>query len=104
MADVRCFHMQRLRVMPVNITKVFIFPRMFAVHKMPPEAGLPAPQGKPGEGEKRVLMPAIMHLSLAHMTSDGLYLLEDGMEIFIWVGRACPPTLTQQLFGHESLE
>merc|ERR1712070_699046 len=61
-------------------------------------------QRVPLEGSKRIVMPPIMNLSVTAMSSAGAYLLEDGISMFLWLGRALPPAFVQALLGIPSLE
>jgi len=88
----------------VPITRVNIFPRMYALHSMPATAGLPAKDGQVGESSKNICMPPFMHLALNQISANGVYLLEDGLDIWLWFGRASPSGAATSLFGVNSLD
>jgi len=90
--------------MTVPLTRVCIFPRMYALHTMPAGAGLPAKEGEVGESSKNIAMPPFMHLAVNQMQANGVYLLEDGLNMFIWLGRAAPAGAISSLFGVGSLD
>lgn len=97
----------QLNNMPVELSRVFIYPRMFALHNMPPEAGLPAEDeaGAEGaEGSKSVVLPPVINLSIERLQCDGVFLLDDALNLYLWVGRSAPPELLQSLFGVPSME
>merc|ERR1719424_555964 len=51
-----------------------------------------------------VAMPPLVGLSINHLTSDGAYLMDCGLTMFMWFGRAINPTVVQHLFGIPGLE
>ena len=71
---------------------------------MPATAGLPAKDGQVGESSKNICMPPFMHLALNQISANGVYLLEDGLDIWLWFGRASPSGAATSLFGVNSLD
>ena len=63
--------------MSVDRSKVFLYPRMFALHTMSENAGLPLKSGEEEvegemyEGENQIRMPALVNLSAENLTSKG---------------------------------
>ena len=56
-------------------------------------------------GFDRVRLPRVAaHLSAESLSSDGAFLLYDGIETSLWLGRAVPPGLIEALFGVQSLD
>ncbi|TMW66412.1 hypothetical protein Poli38472_004177 [Pythium oligandrum] len=107
--DERAFLQYQLNNMSVDNSRVFIYPRMFAIHNMPPEAGLPLPEDqlhsdKPTAGKKRVVLPPVINLSIERLACDGIFLLEDSLTLYLWVGRSAPPALLSSLFGLQSMD
>ncbi|RLN48787.1 hypothetical protein BBJ28_00008794 [Nothophytophthora sp. Chile5] len=109
--DERAFLQYELNNMPVELSRVFIYPRMFALHNMPPEAGLPPADDQPSaEGSegapsaKSVVLPPVINLSIERLQCDGVFLLDDTLSIYLWVGRSAPPELLSSLFGVPSME
>eukprot|EP00941_MAST-03F_sp_MAST-3F-sp1_P005150 g5150.t1 len=103
-ADMRAFYLTKFSNLRAEMTRIFVFPQMFALHTMPPACGLKAAEGERGLGPENIKMPAIMNLSITRMTSDGCYLMDDGTQIFLWLGRACLPEIAKNLFGLETLD
>lgn len=60
-----------------------------------PQIGLPDLKGN-------LVFPEILNLSSEKLERTGVYLLENGMEIFIWIGRNTPTETCSALFGVES--
>mmetsp|Transcript_30912 Transcript_30912/g.30548 ORF Transcript_30912/g.30548 Transcript_30912/m.30548 type:complete len:138 (-) Transcript_30912:1046-1459(-) len=40
-----------------------------------------------------------LNLSFSYLEGRGAYLLDTGIEMFIWIGREAPPSLIQQILG-----
>lgn len=102
--DLRVYLMHRLNIMSVASTRVFIYPRMYALHNMPPEAGLPAPAAQHGEGNAHVKMPVLCNLTNESIRSDGVFLMENGLHIMVWVGRAVAPQTLRDIFGVDHVD
>ena len=108
--DERVHAMHRLNGMDVSASKHFVYPRMFAVHDMPPSAGLPS-SSAPSDGDDegvagpdRIELPSAVTLTVDRLTSGGVFLLDNGLDTFLWVGRSSDPSLLTSLFGVSSLE
>jgi len=109
----------------VSDTIRLIHPRMFAVHDLDRpdnvQVGLPIEMtiGEDGEekvvendddgersvaGRERIRLPRMVGLSVDSLSSEGIYVLDNGLETYVWVGRASYPASTMALFGVDSLE
>ncbi|CAM9940112.1 unnamed protein product, partial [Chrysoparadoxa australica] len=112
--DERAFYMALLANMPVSHSRQFIYPQLFSLHDMPADAGLPVgkqPNGKPAEegsggdgNTTSIKLPPVLNLSAERLSSEGLFMLEDSVQLCIWVGRQCNPQLVQSLFGTPQLD
>ncbi|KAK3254205.1 hypothetical protein CYMTET_36578, partial [Cymbomonas tetramitiformis] len=79
-----------------------LYPRMFALHLLGSEADSPAEAVTASSP-----MPQLIALSSDKLDADGrtgIFLLENGREMFIWVGRHAPASLVQALFNVETVE
>ena len=110
--DERAFYHHLVGNMDVEDSKVFVYPRLFSLHDLSEEAGLPCTHVE-GEGERdvdtvvgpfRIKLPYILNLSHERLMSDGIYLLENGYELVLWIGRSVSPSLLYSLFGVQSIE
>jgi len=54
------------------------------------------------ELKPKVIFPPKLNLSSERLERHGLYLLEDGQNIFLWIGRDAVPQLTLDVFNVES--
>ncbi|KAI9102462.1 hypothetical protein DFS34DRAFT_577162 [Phlyctochytrium arcticum] len=96
-SDLRSYIMAVLYVLPPEVALLQIHPRFWALHTLEPQVGLPGQDGQ-------IVYPRAMNLSSEKLERNGLYLLENGMEIFLWVGRAVAPELLQLLFDKPNYE
>ena len=60
---------------------------------------MPADAGTVDPTSQMLIMPPRLNLSSERFERHGLYLIEDGMSIFLWLGRAAVPALTMDVFG-----
>lgn len=110
--DVRSALMFQARGMPCARTSRLIHPSLYGLHNLAPEECLPVPEGTtyndgapvPSIGSANIRPPKSMGLTAATLTADGVALLDDGVEMFLWVGRAAAPALLNSLFGVPSLD
>ena len=55
-------------------------------------------------GENGVILPPPLHLTSERLERHGLFLIEDGQTIFLWVGRDAVPQLIADVFNLPSYE
>jgi len=105
-SDERAALVYRMLTMPTSATRHYACPRLFALHALPPGAGLPDPAAAPegAAGVQPTALPEPLPPSVESLSSGGVYLLDDAVESLIWVGRAAPAGLLQALFGMPSLD
>ncbi|CAG8709270.1 14480_t:CDS:10, partial [Acaulospora morrowiae] len=94
--DLRSYAMCLLTTMPSQLLIPYLHPRFYSLHNMPQEVGLYGPEG--------IIMPQPMNLSSEKFERNGAYLLEDGQNIFIWIGRQVSPQLCADLLNANSYE
>jgi protein transport protein SEC24 len=94
-----------LNSMWVDATKQFVYPRLFALHEMSASDGLAATGDDDHvAGRNRIRLPKAVNLSVDRLTSNGLFLLDNGVEMYIWVGRMADMNLIGSLFGVHTLD
>ncbi|XP_056156037.1 protein transport protein Sec24D [Lampris incognitus] len=81
---------QRLAVMAMGVedTQLLLYPRLIPLHNM--DFGSEA-------------VPAPVRCSEERLTDGGMFLLENGHSMFLWLGQASPPDLIQGVFNLPSL-
>ena len=52
----------------------------------------------------RIRLPAILNLSHERLASEGVFLLETGHDLFLWIGRAVSPAILHTLLNVQNLE
>lgn len=105
--DERAFFQQLLFNMDIEESKTFIYPRMFSIHDMAMDAGLPSDNADDDvliAGPLRVRLPTLLNLSYERLSSAGIFLLENSHDMFLWIGRGVNPAIISTLFGVPSLE
>ncbi|KAF2801929.1 COPII component protein [Mytilinidion resinicola] len=94
-SDLRAAALCLLSTLPLPLMIQYMYPKLYSLHDMPDEAGVPDPQ----TGE--ILLPAPCNLSSERIVPYGLYLIDDGVNQFVWVGRDAVPALLLDVFGIE---
>ena len=96
---------QLLTNMSVEKSLRYIYPQMFLIHDMDSNAGMPSENGEAKTaGRNKIVLPNSANLSVDRMTSNGIFLLDNGVDMYLWVGRSCDPAVISALFGVSSLE
>ncbi|RUO96086.1 LOW QUALITY PROTEIN: hypothetical protein BC936DRAFT_142654, partial [Jimgerdemannia flammicorona] len=125
-SDIRVVNMRLMNHIGVAESIAYLHPRMFAVHAMTDEEGLPGPTG-------RIKIPPLVRLSYLRLDLNGAYLLanvvvyqtfafmatlyridvnvryllpntENGYILMFWLGRQVPQQFVQEVFGVDSVE
>uniref|UniRef100_A0A673GGL5 Protein transport protein Sec24D-like n=1 Tax=Sinocyclocheilus rhinocerous TaxID=307959 RepID=A0A673GGL5_9TELE len=86
--DDRAFHRLLVNAMGVEETQVLLYPRLIPLHTMDVSSEA---------------IPAPVRCSEERLSESGIFLLENGLSVFLWLGQACPPDLIQNLFNVPSL-
>lgn len=84
-----------LSTLPLPLLIQYIYPKMYSLHDMPDDAGLP--DEKTGE----IILPPPVNLTSTRLVPYGLYLIDDGQTQFLWVGRDAVPQLILDVFGFQ---
>jgi protein transport protein SEC24 len=93
--DLRSAALCLLSTLPLPLLMQYIYPRLYSLHDMPDDAGLPDAQ------TGAIVMPPPLNLSSANLVPYGLYLIDDGQTQFMWLGRDAVPALIADVFGTE---
>ncbi|KAF2687759.1 protein transport protein Sec24 [Lentithecium fluviatile CBS 122367] len=94
-SDLRAAALCLLSTLPTALLLRYIYPAFYSLHDMPDDAGVPDPQ------TGAIAMPPLLNLSSERIVPYGLYLLDDGVNQFLWVGRDAVPALLNDVFGVE---
>ncbi|KAI0642739.1 protein transporter SEC24 [Trametes meyenii] len=94
--DLRAYAQCLLTTLPSQLLIPYIYPTFYSLHNMPPECGT--------VGEHGVIMPQPLPLTSERLERHGLFLIEDGQTIFLWVGRDAVPQLVMDVFNLPNYE
>lgn len=95
--DVRSNVLASIFTMGVVECETFIRPRMLPLHTMTEKEGLVDEKGG-------VTMPQEVGLSMDQLKSDGCYLIDNGFQFVVRVGRKVDPSFAKLVLGVDSLE
>ncbi|KAM8881843.1 protein transport protein Sec24D isoform 1-T1 [Synchiropus picturatus] len=81
---------QRLSVIAMGVedTQLLLYPRLLPLHNT----------GMSDQG-----LPVAVRCSEERLADNGMFLLENGHSMFLWLGQACPPDLIQSVFDVPSV-
>eukprot|EP00403_Amphidinium_massartii_P034680 CAMPEP_0178446404 /NCGR_PEP_ID=MMETSP0689_2-20121128/40783_1 /TAXON_ID=160604 /ORGANISM="Amphidinium massartii, Strain CS-259" /LENGTH=893 /DNA_ID=CAMNT_0020071221 /DNA_START=45 /DNA_END=2723 /DNA_ORIENTATION=- len=96
-ADYRTYLWMRMETLSVSQLAAFFYPRMMGLHQMPETCGVPDEYGQS-------TMPDMLNLTSESLAQDGVFLLEDGESILMWIGRGVQPNFLSGVFGVRSFE
>lgn len=110
-ADHRAIALNNLGSLPLDQLVKYIYPTVYALHNMLDECGLPEEiiQVNEETGEEEVittsdiLLPEPINDTKSSWENYGLYLIDNGAELFLWVSGDVVPGLVQDLFGTDNL-
>ncbi|KAH8590875.1 hypothetical protein B0O99DRAFT_520657 [Bisporella sp. PMI_857] len=94
-SDLRSAALCQLSTLPLPLLMQYIYPRLYSLHDMPDNSGIPDPD------TGAIVLPPPLNLSSERLVSYGLYLIDDGQTQFLWVGRDAVPQLLGDVFGVE---
>jgi protein transport protein SEC24 len=90
--------MSNLYVFPPEICAVNVHPRFWSLHTMEPQ------MGQVDSVTQKTNFPPLLNLSSEKLERHGLFLLENAMDIFIFMGRAVSPELCQLIFNQPNYD
>ncbi|PFH31291.1 putative transport protein Sec24 [Besnoitia besnoiti] len=99
--DQRVYSWGRLLSLPVDMICAYLHPRMLPLHNLEAMGGNPE---QVLDGKEDIILPPQLRLTAEEMTQDGAYLLENGEEMLLWIGRSISPHWLSTVFGVQSLD
>ncbi|CAO3612248.1 unnamed protein product [Mucor hiemalis] len=94
--DMRSNAMNMLNTMPLQLLIPYLYANLYSLHNMSADAG--------EFSENGVVFPPALNLTAENLEVHGCYLLENGQNIYLWVGRNVVPQLCADLFDVKSYE
>lgn len=94
--DLRAYAQALLTSLPAPLLIPYLHPYFYSLHDMHPNAGT--------VGEHGLIMPQPQPLTSEKLSRHGLFLIEDGQTIFLWLGRDAVPQLMTDVFDLPSYD
>lgn len=91
-SDERSIALANVRSMNCQSLDTYLRPRIYPVHQLHAQEGLPDASGI-------VTLPVEINATAAELSFDGAYLADNGLTIFLWIGRSISPHFLQECFG-----
>lgn len=82
-----------LRSCGVTETSLYLYPRIYALHSLEPEACFASAE------TGQLVVPPTMRASYARVEEGGAYLVDNGQCILLWLHAQVSPNLLEDLFG-----
>ncbi|XP_065058870.1 protein transport protein Sec24C-like [Rhopilema esculentum] len=89
-SDDRAFLMQAALSMNLEASVLYLYPRLYPLHNIDLD-------------HDAELVPDILRCSIERMEDNGVYLLENGISMFIWVGLQASSDILQSLFNANTI-
>jgi protein transport protein SEC24 len=109
--DLRAYAQALLTSLPSQVLIPYIHPTFYSLHNMPPEVISTQKITQCADfkqagivGEHGVIMPPPLPLTSERLERHGLFLIEDGQTLFLWVGRDAVPQLIIDVFDLPNYE
>lgn len=107
--DHRAAALNNLALLPVPHLIKYIYPTVYSLHDMDDDCGLPekvylvGPDGEEVETETpSIKLPEPINGSKNNWDPHGLYLIDNSLELFLWLGGDAVPALVHDLFGTDN--
>ncbi|KAG0748860.1 hypothetical protein G6F57_003034 [Rhizopus arrhizus] len=96
--DIRAQCAVLLRTLPTDSWLSLVHPNFYCIHNMPQFAGTI------DERTGKCIFPPNANLSSENLEPHGCYMVENGQNIFIWIGKQAVPQLCKDLLGAPSIQ
>uniref|UniRef100_A0A8I5R5V6 SEC24 homolog D, COPII coat complex component n=1 Tax=Papio anubis TaxID=9555 RepID=A0A8I5R5V6_PAPAN len=82
--DERAYQRQLVMTMGVADSQLFFYPQLLPIHTL---------------DVKSTMLPAAVRCSESRLSEEGIFLLANGLHMFLWLGVSSPPELIQGIFN-----
>ena len=84
-----------LRSAPVTESALFLYPRIFSLHNLEPTDCFPSVE------TGQLIVPSSLRASFSRVEEGGVYLVDNGQLIILWLHAQVSPNLLEDLFGRD---
>lgn len=95
--DERSYYMMLARMLPIPLIIALTYPRLYSLHNMPDQAGVPTSGAS-------VVLPPPCNLSSEKLDRTGVFLLENGLSMYLWIGKQVSSSFLADVFSVSSIE
>ena len=99
--DERSYDLHRLSRLPINCMSTVLYPKLYAVHNINTAEDLTP--GRTTEDGRTVLMGNLA-TTQDKIDDDGIYLIDNGETIYVYVRKAADPNVLLALFGYDNIQ
>ncbi|KPI42602.1 uncharacterized protein AB675_9629 [Cyphellophora attinorum] len=92
-ADWRIHSARLLRSCGVTESALYLYPRIYSLHNLTPEDCFAHPE------TMQLVVPPTVRASFAYVEEGGVYLVDNGQVVLIWLHARVSPNLIEDLFG-----
>lgn len=96
-SDVRNYHAHKITVFGISAMIQYLYPKLLALHDLTNDICIPDPAGT------QMRLPSLMRCSYIWMENNGIYLIDNGEEMLLWIGASVSPQLLLDLYGVETI-
>ncbi|KAF2863038.1 beta-sandwich domain of Sec23/24 [Piedraia hortae CBS 480.64] len=93
-SDRRIQEARMVKAMGSAELSLYMYPRMLAIHNLDPSEGFADENGQ-------LKMPQAVRLTFADIEEGGVYLVDNGQILLLWIHQRVSPNLLEDLFGPE---
>ncbi|KAF8518397.1 Sec23/Sec24 trunk domain-containing protein [Hysterangium stoloniferum] len=97
-SDVRNYHAHKMTSYSVVAMMRYLYPKLLALHDLTDDICSPDPT------TGRIQLPSLMRSSYVWMESNGLYLIDNGEQMILWIGASISPQLLKDLYAVETIQ
>jgi len=94
--DERYYYLHRLMTLSAAEMSTFVYPRLFSLHSLGANHGCIGSHGD-------VSLPPTISLAAEKLDMAGVYLLDNGETMYMWIGKSAPRSFLQQVFNVSNL-
>jgi protein transport protein SEC24 len=99
-SDIRSYMLAVHYPLCPEVTSVSLYPRFWSIQNIVENPSI----GLKDETTGKILFPPLLNLSSEKLDRTGIFFLENGLEIFIFVGREANHDILFSLFGHATID